>query len=812
MAKEKVLQFENFILGMRRDGALTQEMTRDENTGANPYILHSLKTLENYDIDPVDGGLVTRDGYERYNSTVLADSPKQIFYHTDLARTENIILGIVGNRWYKIIENSAHDMVIDEAVTLTDGFKKPVFYWGGRMFFATDSGWYWTDRERLYDGTKYYQAGIDKPSSPLIIVEKDAEGQLTTTGAIEEDLNAEDHRKESIKLVTTNQIEFDVINVYLKRSTLSLTGNIRVSIYTDSSGEPSGMLAETNSQSDWLATELVNVTAGFIGFTMPKTIHLAPDTYWIVLEGDTNYYNNYVGSGGSAYYVSMMYLDLGFQQENYSIKLYDYDSETWGLLADAVGIFYFGGLVPASGAASGIYEYVYTFVNSTYQVESRPSDYQRKLVSGVHKIFEISSPQSADEQVDKIRIYRRILDYGLDITASVDTITADYHFVAEIDHGDIWHDAVSESGLGAVLQTTDHYRIGEPDDTSDNFRDAVIPAGACDWKGRVWIFAKNDNVLYFSKKLTENGRTGLSGDPIPDYFPPENKLEIEEESAILAIRKLANDQLAIYFRNGTIFTLWGMDEIANPPSDYSLRPQVYGLGLISSFGLTDYKSAHVYISRHGLYAFSGAPNPEYLSESIQSILDDISDTNLAKAVVIARGEEIWLLVDGDADGYNDTIYILNLQKSVKPWRRYTFGTNINDLVVKTLSSSSKDILAADDTNKYLLELNVGTTDNGAPINSYLESHRQKVSNAFIYELEIKDRYDDDDIPANYDFLITDTTGYGTSVGINPSGGMDYRGHKTGMRLKSSGTFNVRLDQVTVKKTDLLGVYIRYSIM
>lgn len=55
MAKEKILQHENFILGMRRDGALSQEATRDEQAGGTPYILHSLKTLENYDIDFVDG-------------------------------------------------------------------------------------------------------------------------------------------------------------------------------------------------------------------------------------------------------------------------------------------------------------------------------------------------------------------------------------------------------------------------------------------------------------------------------------------------------------------------------------------------------------------------------------------------------------------------------------------------------------------------------------------------------------------------------------------------------------------------------------
>ena len=410
MAKSKVLQMENFVLGMRRDGSLTQEAERDENLGANPYILHSLKTIENYDIGYEDGGLVTRSGYERYNAIVLPDVPKQIYYHTNLPRTSEFLMGIVGERWYKIQESLSHEMVIDEAVTLTDGFKKPIFAWNNRIFFATDAGWYWTDADRLYDAVKYYQAGIDKPTSPLIITEDNAEGQTTITGAIELTLNATTHRKEAIKLVLSDQLHFDTINYYLIRSIISLAGNVRVSIYTDDSGDPSSTLADPYAQSDWLDSAMANVTAGFIAFTMRGAINLDPGTYWIVLEGDTNYYNNYVGSGPSGYYLSAHYLDLGFQQENYSIKVYDWAAQAWGLLANTVGVFYFGGLVPASDAASGIYEYVYTFFNSTYVIESRPSDHQRITISGDHKIAEISTPQSADEQVDKVKIYRRILD------------------------------------------------------------------------------------------------------------------------------------------------------------------------------------------------------------------------------------------------------------------------------------------------------------------------------------------------------------------------------------------------------------------
>ncbi len=820
MAKDKTLQLENFILGMRRDGALTQESPRDENLGKNPYILHSLKTLENYDVDSVDGGLVSREGYERYNTIVLPDSPKQIFYHTDLARTENIILGIADDRWYKMMAAITHEMVIDEAVTLTDGFKKPIFAWGGRIFFATNLGWYWTDTDRLYDGTKYYQAGIDKPSSPPGVTLLSFGG----TGADEPaegygiGLSSLDHRQVGVPFHLDYNSDIKTINVKMRYvlgegNTDEVGGNIKISIYSSVDDKP-GVLIDSKAISSYISYGSLTNAYAWHEFTFNQKVSLTANTdCFIMVDGDAEYYLNHVSlldaHAEVACVVQPHAYDFGPVLYNNSILNPDWHEfvvNPYGSGEKIEVIFYIGGL-----ELDRIFDYVVTYYNTTYGIESRPSDKIRIRTTWHKQWIQISSlPASVDdEQVDTRRIYRRILDSGLEENALDEEITDSYKWVADIAFGVNFIDLIPSNLLGAELQTFDHYRITEADDTSDNFRGAIIPAGACIWKGRVWIFAKNDNILYFSKKLEENGATGLTGDPIPDYFPPENQLEIEEESAILAIKPLANDQLAIYFRSGSIYVLWGMDEVLNPPSDYSLRPMVYGLGLISSWGLTDYKSMHVYISRHGLYAFSGAPTPEYISGSIQSILDGISDNNIAKAVVIARGEEIWLLVDSDNDGYNDTIYILDLQKSVKPWRRYTYGVDINDLLVKTLSSSSKDIIACDNDNKYIMELNTGSTDNGAPIESFLETHRQKVGNAFIYEAEIKDRYDDGDMASSYDFLITDSVGQGTHVGINPSSALDIRGHRSGTRLNSSGSFNVRMDQISVQKTDLLGIYIRY---
>uniref|UniRef100_A0A6M3K4F2 Uncharacterized protein n=1 Tax=viral metagenome TaxID=1070528 RepID=A0A6M3K4F2_9ZZZZ len=812
-SKPKKYFIGNFVLGMRRDGALTQEETRDEEAGGTPYILHSLKTLENYDINFVDGSIYPRAGYERFNPDVLPvenGGVEQIFYHTNLRRDRDDIFVVANERWYRVMptEGSPHEMLIDEAVTVDNGYKKPMIVWGDRIFFATDSGWYWTDEDRVYDGTKYYQAGLPKPSEPPTITETDTIGYTDDAGEVEIVLDDDAHRKITYKMTLSSQAQFDVVNIKLIKTVLEPNANLRVSIYTDNEGEPSTTLADPDAQSQWVSTFFVNVASSYVQFLMGKQLNLSPATYWIVLEGDTNYYNRYTLTGELSY-VSILKKTAGGTPSNYSIMVYNWGSKTWGTYANSIAIFYLGSLI-----STRLYDYVYTYLNSTYGVESRPSDHYRMSVSANYKMAYIVIPAISDQvdedQVDKIRIYRRLLDAGLESNATDDDITSTYRLVAEIDYGDSYNDCVSESGLGADLQTQDHYRITEADDTSNNRRDAIIPACACIWKGRIWVVPVNSNTLYFSKKLEEDGATGLTGDPIPDYFPLTNKLEIQEEAAILAIKPLANDQMAIYFRNGPVYVLWGMDEVLNPPVDYSYRPMVYNIGLTSSWGVCDFRGEHIYLSRHGLYAYSGGPVPRYLSQNIQSILNDISDDNLAKSVLVARGEEIWLLIDEDDDGYKDTIYILDLQKSIASWRRYSYGVNISDLFVKALSSSSRDVIAIDNSNYYVMELETGTTDNGKPITSFLETHKNDVDMAFIHGVRVSGFYSDGDVPSSYDILITDHTGYGTRIQLNPASSMDDRGHYSGVRIKTYGAFELELEQLSVKPTNLRKIILEYN--
>jgi len=812
-SKPKTYFIGNFVLGMRRDGALTQEQPRDEEAGETPYILHSLKTLENYDINFVDGSIYPRAGYERFNPDVLPvenGGVEQIFYHTNLRRDRDDIFVVANERWYRVMptEGSPHEMLIDAAVTVDNGYKKPMIVWGDRIFFATDDGWYWTDEDRVYDGTKYYQAGIDKPSAPLDMTPLPAPGQKNPTEGHFIPLTRVDKRKIAFQYTPAIRHFGNTVAVYMRcypDSQYISIGSVRLKIYTDNDGEPSDELVSDRAFSEWRdSTSLPVGEFAYRNFFFTTEFELAPgEKVWFDLEADDAYFNNYVEdtiyicvgnyNGGSPTYGESMVYDTS-------------GDDFWDTVNDSEVAFYFSG-----PTTDRIYEYVCTFYNSTYGIESRPSASFRGLIDSTNQIMWIGGhPTVSDDQVDKVRIYRRALDEGLEITALDSEITSTYQWLADLDVLGQMYDTKNDLYLGADLQTQDHYKITEADDTDDDRRGAVVPAGACIWKGRIWVFEAQSNILYFSKKLEEDGATGQTGKPVPDYFPLTNKLEIQEEAAFLAIRPLANDQMAIYFRNGPVYVLWGMDEVLNPPVDFSYRPMVYNIGLTSSWGVCDFRGEHIYLSRHGLYAYSGGPIPRYLSQNIQSILNDINDDNLAKSVLVARGEEIWLLIDEDDDGYKDTIYILDLQKSIASWRRHSYGVNISDLFVKALSSSSRDVIAIDNSNYYVMELETGTTDNGKPITSFLETHKNDVDMAFIHGVRVSGFYADGDVPSSYDILITDHTGYGTRIQLNPASSMDDRGHYSGVRIKTYGAFELEMEQLSVKPTNLRKIILEYN--
>lgn len=372
--------------------------------------------------------MIVRNGYERWNTEALPAPAKQLYHFVDQSRSE-WLLGICGTYWYWILQSlSPHVKINNDVATVPQTNspirKKPVITFGNRAMFGTDTGWYWTDGAWMTGIAPHSnQVGIDPPSAPPGVTIGTAIGQTNTAGANNIDLNATTHRKIAFRIDITTPTRVNTINLYKNRGVPALDGNVKIGIYTNNAGNPSNTLADENAQSDWLPVRLINLITGYTGFVLHNQVTLPAGTYWIVNYGDDTYYANYVAV---PFYVANLSYIAAVSPTNYSIKVYDHASSAWGTYANSVGVFYFGGIAP-----NYIYDYLRTFYNSTYGIESRPSDHTRIEFTGATPTAIITAPTSSDPQVDKVRIYRRVLDDGLDVDAPESDITNKYGYIGE---------------------------------------------------------------------------------------------------------------------------------------------------------------------------------------------------------------------------------------------------------------------------------------------------------------------------------------------------------------------------------------------
>jgi hypothetical protein len=420
----------------------------------------------------------------------------------------------------------------------------------------------------------------------------------------------------------------------------------------------------------------------------------------------------------------------------------------------------------------------------------------------------------ADGQVDKYRVYRRLLDTGLDIDAPEDDITNKYYYLGEAAIAKDFIDIVPFGSEGGILQTSDHYRIGEDDDSDPHVRTSVLPRIACFWKGRV--FVANGSKLYFSKRLEEDGASGLAGDPIPDYFPPENTIDTFMTSDINGLKAMGDDQLVLYFANSAIWVLMGFDSTLNPPdpAEYRFVQVITSGGLIASSALVDVEGGHVLLTRRGLRAFSGTTDMPYLSENIKSILDVITDEAIDNSLLLNYGNELWLGIDSDADGYVDEFYILDMLSSKPYWRRYDYGLRFGDVIIResgkyALGSSYKSILASDMDSNYVLELEKGTTDNLQAIDWEWRTHRLRVgrySTALI--LEFSGFYPG--TPPTFTTTIRDHVDNIKSFSRTPNSSTDVRNHRMGVRFNSPQSLQVGMSGSSLYADEIWGFKLSYN--
>jgi len=792
---KRKFKLDRFGLGQRRDGAL-----RDD-------ALMSLRTLKNRDIVYTDGRLKVRKGYDRFNASALAGVPTQLHRFVDLESNENI-LAIADSKWYKVSETGAHRIVKDETTTA----RRPIIDYGNRCIFATDSDVYWVDNTGLGTPVAAYRLGIAKPTSAPTVVAVTGEGNITggvypgagNPGAAW-DLNGTTKKKLAAKFqVATAQTIWNINILWLWLDLATHTGEIRIGIYTDDGGEP-GELVDPNAISAWepvkqgTEDQFNEISVSFI-----KGFDLAAATdYWFVVEGSEQYYSDY----------HALNFFIAFGYTTVVSGALAYNGSAWNTITSKV-MFTIGGIA----SDDTYFDYVYTYYNSAYGSESRPSEKSERIKRNtfVANAIEVAFTAPTDTQVDQVRIYRR--EVGTDPDVAESSIADTYKLVgAADDDASPLRDNVSTGNLGGVLQTDNHYLYDDTIPGEDSERPtALMPYTMIEWKGRI-VFAEEDgNILYLSKVLEQSGATGLIEDNAPDYFPLENKIEMPVPSGIIGLSKLPDDSLVVFFKNESVWVVWGGNEILNPPPDITYRELLPQNGLFAPAAIGEITGGNVFLGRDGLYRLTSQTYyNEYLSETNQSILDDIENTYLQESIITVNGSEIWLLVDADNDGSLETVMILDLQRDLptrqlrdRAWRMYEYDVALNDIILRETGGTFRTVLAADAENNYVLELNVGTTDNNRPVVTEEETHDLRAADmAGVDEVEVDAKYIGTATP--YEVTVTDHNGQTYEYTIRPVNSNSLRGHRVGCRVFSPVSVRVKLVSSHVLQDELLGIGVGY---
>lgn len=800
MKQRKQLSIDNFGLGLNRDGA----MSRDK--------MQSLRVMKNYKIIYTDGRLQIRPGYERWNDTELDTPATQLFWFADLEGNENL-LGIQGDtkQWNAIKESGAH--------VLLDGFiataRRPIAQFAGRVFYGandvgTGAAWRWTDNDSLDGGVAPYsfRAGIKKPTDIAEVAAVTGEGNII--GVIypgagtssKWDITNTNRQKIAAQFsVATTQKVWGIDILWMWYVVAAKTGMIRFSIRVDDGGEP-GDLVDNDSIGSWLPVKSGTVGSYVESYvSLQDSVELIGGTdYWLVIEASDDYYSNY-NAGGAA--ESWFFVAFGYSVAGASDAL-RWDGSNWIVSTAKLG-FTVGGL-----SDDTYFDYCLTYYNSTYGIESRRGDASQRIKRNTfvrNAITVTFTEPTSVLQADQVRIYRREIGSDPDIAESA--ITDTYKLVASVDKDTSpVRDNHDSTTLGGILQTDNHYCVDDVSDGDDDIRQtALVPYIAVLWKGRIWFVEEDGNILHFSKKLEEDGATGLPGDLIPDFFPLDNQLEIASSSKILALRILPADELAVY-TNSDIWVVSGADDNRNPPADMSPKKMIADIGIVAPAALGFTKNQQVFLAREGLYAYKGTLSREYLSANIQSIFDDIEDQYIDDSIIATLGDEVWLLVDDDNDGNLESIYILDLQRKPVTWRVYDYGVNLNDIVARTTGTEYKTLLAADADNNYVLQLDTGTDDNGVPIVAELETQDIRIpKKASVYMVELDAYYPN--VPSVYEITVRDHVGLEKSYMIQPNGADDIAGHRTGCLLSATPTMRIKIVQRSVNEDQLLGFKIGY---
>ena len=142
------------------------------------------------------------------------------------------------------------------------------------------------------------------------------------------------------------------------------------------------------------------------------------------------------------------------------------------------------------------------------------------------------------------------------------------------------------------------------------------------------------------------------------------------------------------------------------------------------------------------------------------------------------------------------------------WRLYDYGVGINDLAIRTKGTQNKSILAADAENKYILELESGTDDNGNAIEGEIESHNLIVPNrVMVSDIRVSGYYPQ--TPMSFDVKLIDNNDNEANYSIYPASNDDTRGSHIMTRVVSNNHIRVKIMTRSVAENKVNAIRIGY---
>ena len=813
--------------------------------------MQALHTLTNYVVDKSTGNLQKRQGSARWNEEAFDAETKQIFHFIDTSQNELILVIANDKLWRYPATGTGSWGEIKKDGTVSHDFSDENFPYpfkiaGNRVYFADDADWYWGDYTILSASTSW-QAGISPPVFNLAKLERSTQaGMETGTGASNQWSQLMVPGSPMARLGQQVEMEeltfFDAIELEMhKQGLVDSQGRIKVRIETDATGLPSGTLVSDDHETEWVSVQEVATADVWITFPFYEVLSLPGGTvYHLVLEGDTEYQSNWVNSTNSIRWSHRTNSNNYTNGHSESFSSTETDPPTdpptyLGVWADfdPAGdfLFRFGNGLDTSSTP---YQYKITARNSTYNEGGRPSQeiiFTTSWLSPTAIILSGITAYVRDPQVTHWDVYRTKAS-DVEEGGSIQY----YFLVSAVSYTDTFRDTVGDTSLGQVLQSDDHYRL------RDASGEEAIPADLELFRGRIWATISGEDTSYLSKVLEADiSPLGTTGSPIFGAYPSLNKFETETSGEIRTLKTISyptnqgpREGLVFYFDN-SIGMITGTDVPLNPPNGYRFDLVVPNIGLIGRQAITTIRGRHVFVSRSGIYSFNGTQNMENLSVGfIQSILDDISDANLALTICHEASDGLWVALDADNDGTLESIYRLNLSGQTSKWEPFTYNFNINNFIIRNAGISRNQILVATDMADFFIrELEQSTSgadkdENDAdiavvgtvrthPITGELDPNRKFIRSSLprpllFNELSITAMYADTSDPpsiATYTITVTDKYGTTTSPALVPTSINDNRGHRTGFRVRSDEA-DVQITQSSIFRDEIRILEVRWE--